>query len=49
MSEIHSEITADVLVVGGSGAAVMSAVSAARTGADVVLVSKGRIGRSGPL
>lgn len=37
----------DVLVVGGAGAAVLSALSAARAGADVLLVSKGKVGKSG--
>lgn len=40
-------VTSDILVVGGSGAGVMSAVTAAREGAGVVLVSKGRIGKNG--
>lgn len=40
-------IVSDILVIGGSGAGVMSAVAAAREGADVVLVSKGRIGKNG--
>ena len=40
-------ITSDVLVIGGSGAGVMSAVAAAREGAKVVLVSKGKVGKSG--
>lgn len=40
-------LTCDVLVLGGAGAAVMSAVSALRSGADVCIVSRGKIGRSG--
>lgn len=41
------KITTDVLVIGGSGAAVSAAVTANKLGADVVLVSKGKIGKSG--
>ncbi len=37
----------DIVVVGGSGAAVSAAVSASRNGLRVLLVSKGKIGRSG--
>ncbi len=40
-------VVSDVLVIGGSGAGVMSAVVAAREGANVVLVSKGKVGKSG--
>ena len=40
-------LVCDVLVVGGAGAAVLSALSAARSGADVLLVSKGKVGKSG--
>lgn len=40
-------VTSDVLVIGGAGAAVMSAVSALRQGASVALVAKGKIGKSG--
>lgn len=40
-------VTSDILVIGGSGAGVMSAVAASRKGADVVLVSKGRVGKNG--
>ncbi len=47
MHGIDVEINSDVLVIGGAGAAVMSAVNAAKTGADVVVVSKGKIGKSG--
>ena len=35
-------VTSDVLVIGGSGGGVMSAVSALREGASVVLVAKGK-------
>lgn len=37
----------DVLVVGGGGAGVMSAVIAAREGASVALAVKGKLGKSG--
>jgi succinate dehydrogenase/fumarate reductase flavoprotein subunit len=40
-------IKTDVLSVGGSGAGVTSAIYAARQGAKVTLVSKGKIGYSG--
>jgi succinate dehydrogenase / fumarate reductase flavoprotein subunit len=40
-------VSSDVLVIGGAGAAVLSAVSAARKGASVVMASKGKVGRSG--
>ena len=40
-------VSSDILVIGGSGAGVMSAVTAAREGASVVLVSKGKVGKSG--
>lgn len=40
-------VTSDVLVIGGAGAAVFSAVSAARKGASVVLAAKGKVGKSG--
>jgi len=38
---------ADVLVVGGGGASLRAAIAAAERGASVLLVSKGRAGRSG--
>lgn len=47
MHDINYEVNSDILVIGGAGAAVMSAVSAARKGADVTVVSKGKIGKSG--
>lgn len=47
MSLADKVVSCDVLVIGGAGAAVMSAVSAAREGAKVVLVSKGKVGKSG--
>ncbi len=37
----------DVVVVGGSGAGVSASVAAARLGLRVILVSKGKVGRSG--
>lgn len=40
-------INTDVLSVGGSGAGVMAAIFAARAGAIVTLISKGKIGFSG--
>lgn len=41
------KLSCDVLCIGGSGAAVSAAWTAARQGKRVVLVSKGRAGRSG--
>jgi succinate dehydrogenase / fumarate reductase flavoprotein subunit len=46
-STIGTVIDADVLVVGGSGAALMASSVAASRGAKVVVASKGKIGRSG--
>ncbi|MBC7302256.1 MAG: FAD-binding protein [Nocardia sp.] len=43
-----TEIEADVLILGGGPAGLWSAVSAAATGARVVLVDKSRCGSSGP-
>ena len=43
----RNRVTSDILVIGGSGAGVMSAVTAAGEGAEVVLVSKGRVGKTG--
>jgi succinate dehydrogenase/fumarate reductase flavoprotein subunit len=37
----------DVLIIGGGLAACMAAIEAAKRGVDVVLVDKGRLGRSG--
>jgi len=37
----------DLLVIGGSGAASNAAVAAAKSGVDVLLVSKGKVGKSG--
>ena len=41
------DIATDVLIIGGGMAAVWAAVSAARAGAEVVLVDKGFVGTSG--
>lgn len=40
-------LKADVLVIGGGSAATRAAIEAARAGADVLLVDKGRVGESG--
>lgn len=42
-------VVSDILVVGGGGAGVMSAIVAAREGASVTMVVKGKIGKSGNL
>ena len=42
-----AEVSTDVLVVGAGGAGMYAAISAARNGADVVLVDKSLIGRGG--
>lgn len=47
MAAIREKISTDVLVIGGGGAACTAAVAAARKGARVTLVSKGKIGNSG--
>ena len=47
MLQISERITADVLVIGGGGAACTAAVAAARNGAKVALVCKGKTGNSG--
>lgn len=44
---VKTKINTDVLVIGGGGAACTAAVAAAGKGADVTLVSKGKIGNSG--
>ena len=41
------QIETDVLVVGGGGAGMFAAISAARNGAQVVLIDKNVIGRGG--
>ncbi|MDR1240045.1 MAG: FAD-binding protein [Treponema sp.] len=47
MGHISRVIESDVLVIGGAGAAAMSAVRASREGVSVVAVSKGKAGKSG--
>ncbi len=42
-----SHIETDVLVVGGGGAGMFAAISAARNGAQVVLIDKNVVGRGG--
>lgn len=42
-----SQITCDTLIIGGGGAGLAAAIAAAKEGADVLLVSKGRSGESG--
>ena len=37
----------DILVIGGSGAGISAAISAAERGQSVLLVSKGRLGKNG--
>lgn len=49
MREYRKRVTADVLVVGGGGAGVTSAVTAARNGSRVAMAVKGKVGRSGNL
>jgi succinate dehydrogenase / fumarate reductase, flavoprotein subunit len=44
---IDKVIETDILIVGGGGAASNSAVSARRSGMNVTLVSKGKLGKSG--
>lgn len=41
------EMTADVVVIGGGAAATMAAIEAKRHGLEVVLIDKGRMGKSG--
>lgn len=47
MKELYEKITCDVLVIGGGGAGLAAAISAARQGVDVLIVSKGESGKSG--
>jgi succinate dehydrogenase / fumarate reductase flavoprotein subunit len=47
VGEIARIIESDVLVIGGAGAAVMSAVHASRAGVSVAVASKGKAGKSG--
>jgi len=44
---IDKVYTTDVLVVGGGGAGISAAIAAARSGAKVTIVSKGKVGNSG--
>ena len=44
---VQRTIKTDLLSIGGSGAGVMAAVHAARSGLDVTLISKGKVGYSG--
>lgn len=46
-SRVSKIIETDVLVVGGSGAGTMTAVTAARKGVKVLLAVKGKLGKSG--
>ena len=45
--ELHTHPPAEVLVIGGGPAGMQAALAACRAGAQVDLVSKGRLGRSG--
>lgn len=45
--KVDKVVITDVLVIGGAGAGVMSAVTAKQQGADVCIISKGKIGKSG--
>jgi succinate dehydrogenase / fumarate reductase flavoprotein subunit len=47
INEMGRRMSTDVLVVGGAGAGATAAVAAARGGARVVLVCKGKLGSSG--
>jgi succinate dehydrogenase / fumarate reductase flavoprotein subunit len=47
MAHIKHTVERDVLVIGGAGAAVMSAVRAQKAGASVALAAKGKVGKSG--
>lgn len=49
MTNIDRLIETDILVAGGSGAAVTAAVAAAQRGLNVTMLSKGKIGNSGNL
>jgi succinate dehydrogenase/fumarate reductase flavoprotein subunit len=44
---IKKVVDTDVVVVGGGGAGITAAIGAARSGAKVLLVSKGQVGNSG--
>lgn len=43
----HKTVVKDILVVGGGGAGIMSAIIAAREGASVAMVLRGKVGKSG--
>jgi fumarate reductase (CoM/CoB) subunit A len=43
----YSELNADILVIGGGGAALRAALEANEGGLDVLIVSKGEVGKSG--
>ena len=45
--EVNKVFSSDVLVIGGAGAAVMSAISAVKENSTVNIVSRGKIGKSG--
>ena len=45
--KVHDVVKADVLIVGGGAAACMAAVSATNEGAEVLLLDKGQLGKSG--
>mgnify|MGYP004629211187 CR=1 FL=1 len=47
MLKIAKKITTDILVIGGGGAACTASIAAARNGASVALVCKGKTGNSG--
>ena len=47
MEITYEKIHCDVLVIGGGGAGLAAAISAARQGVDVMIVSKGESGKSG--
>lgn len=47
MTDAGQIFDCDVLIIGGGLAACMAAIEASKRGADVILVDKGRLGRSG--
>lgn len=47
MNKDYEKIRCDVLVIGGGGAGLAAAISAARQGVDVLILSKGESGKSG--
>lgn len=47
MNDVRKIVDCDVLIIGGGLAACMAALEAAKRGVRVVLVDKGRLGRSG--